>query len=442
MQGHGPLPRKGYFMTTPLDRQISTLAKTGMTRFFRRLFDDFPELLLKDVTVEEVGPDRTMRVGGRWLRNFGSDSFLGLDQHPRVKEAVERGVRQWGTHNGTSRAFSSVGPNVEAEAKIAAWLGTEAALVYPSVTLANVGALPGLATRHDLIVADHHAHNSIEEGMRVAKARGVRTAKFAHNDPADLERLLAASRPYRHAVVALDGVYSMSGHLPPLAEFQKVARANSAFLYVDDAHGTGVLGTRGRGTVRDALGNYDNTLVVGSLSKAVSCQGGFVAGPRSAVEVLKLRSNPLIFGGPVPPAYLVAVCAALDVIASPEYDRIRAALDANVRHLVAGANRLGLAVLGGLVPIVSVLVGEEEATLRAGRFLFDRGYYVQSVVFPAVPHGAGVLRMQVNANHSREAIDGLLRVLAELALAAPLPGPEAALLPFALANGHAEAIPA
>ena len=429
-------------MTAPLDRQLMSLAKTGMTRFFRRLFDEFPDLLMKDVTVEAVGANRTLRINGKWLQNFGSDSFLGLDQHPKVIEAVVRGVREWGTHNGTSRAFSSVGPNIEAEAKIARWLGTEAALIYPSVTLANVGALPGLVTRHDVIVADHFAHNSIEEGMRIAKARGVRTAKFAHNDPADLERLLTSLCPYRHAVVALDGVYSMSGHLPPLAEFQRVARAMNASLYVDDAHGTGVLGVQGRGTILDALGNYDNTLAVGSLSKAVSCQGGFIAGSQAAIDVLKLRSNPLIFGGPVPPAYLVALCAALDVVTSPEYDRLRAALDANVQRLVNGADRLGLAVLGGLVPIVSVLVGEEEATLRAGRFLFEHGYYVQSVVFPAVPHGAGILRIQVNANHLPEAIDGLLGALRDLARTMPLPGPDAAVLPFPDPDGQPAAIPA
>jgi 7-keto-8-aminopelargonate synthetase-like enzyme len=430
-------------MRAPLEDQIATLAKTGLTRFFRGMFDDYPELLMKNVTVEAIGPDRMMRIGGQWVRNFGSDSFLGLDEHPQVKAAVERGVRDWGTHNGTSRAFTSIAPNVEAESRIAAWLGTEAAVIFPSVSLANMGALPGLVTRHDVIVADQYAHNSIEEGMRIAKARGVRIAKFAHNDVSDLARVLESLRPYRHAVVAVDGVYSMSGHLPPLGEFQRVARSHGGFLYVDDAHGSGVLGTQGRGTVRDSLGNYDNTLVIGSLSKALSCQGGFVAGSQSAIDIVKLRSNPLIFGGPVPPPYLVAVCAALDVIESPEYERLRASLDANVRRLVAGAERIGLTVLGGLVPIVSLLIGEEEATLRAGRFLFERGYYVQSVVFPAVPHGAGVLRMQVNANHSTEAINGLLTALDELARAMALPrGEDAMVLPFRHSRGVTSAIPA
>jgi 7-keto-8-aminopelargonate synthetase-like enzyme len=362
-----------------------------------------------------------------------------------VQEAIERGVRDWGTHNGSSRAFSSVEPNVRAEEKLAAWLGTESAMIYPSVTLTNQGALPGLVTRHDVLVADQYAHNSIDEGLKIAKARGVRTAKFAHNDPADLARVLNTLRPYRHAVVAVDGVYSMSGELPPLEEFQKLAVPNDAVLYVDDAHGTGVLGEQGRGTVRDALGGYENTLVVGSLSKAFSCFGGFLACTRECREVLKLRSNPLIFGGPVPPPYLEAVCAVVDIMASPEYVRLRAKLDANVRQLIVGAKEMGLGVIGGLVPIVSVLVGPEETTLRAGRFLFERGFYVQSVIFPAVPHGGGVLRIQVNANHDPAQVDGLLGALGELKRVLPMPEPDAGgviRFPGWPASGFAESVPA
>lgn len=408
-------------MPAPLDRLIEALAQTGMTRFFRRLFDDYPDLLMKDQTVEAVGPDRAIKLGGRWVTNFGSDSFLGLDQDERVLAAIERGVRTWGSHNGSSRAFSSIAPNVEAEQQIAQWLGTEAALIYPSVTLANIGALPGLVTRHDVLVADQFAHNSIDEGLKLAKARGVRTAKFTHNDPVALERTLRELAPYRHAVIAVDGVYSMSGRLPPLDEFRRIAEEYNACLYVDDAHATGVLGQAGRGTVLESLGSYDNTLTVGSLSKGFSCLGGFIAGTQAAIDVLKLRSNSLIFGGPVPPPYLEAIRVVLGILMSDEYPRLRRRLDQNVRRLTDGAKQLGLAVMGGLVPIVSVLVGAEEATLQAGRFLYERGYYVQSVVFPAVPHGAGVLRMQVNANHHPQQIDGLLDALALLHRVVPMP---------------------
>jgi 7-keto-8-aminopelargonate synthetase-like enzyme len=408
-------------MPVPLDRLVNSLSRTGMTRFFLNLFDEFPDLLMKDMTVEAVRPGRVIKIAGRWVTNFGSDSFLGLDQDRRVQKAIKRGTRIWGTHNGTSRAFSKVLPQLEAEKRIAAWMGTEASLIYPSVSLANMGALPALVTRSDVIVADQFAHNSIDEGTKIAKARGVRTAKFAHNSVTDLAKVLEELRPYRHAVIAIDGVYSMSGALPPLREFQAVALRNDAVLYVDDAHGTGVLGNGGRGTVRDALGNYENTIVVGSLSKAFSCLGGFIACSAAAQEVLKLRSSPIIFGGPVPPPYLEAICTVISILNAPGYEDLRAQLDANVRHLREGMNELGLVVIGGLVPIVSVLVGSDENTMASGRFLFERGHYVQSVIFPAVPHGAGVLRIQINANHPPTAIDGLLASLAELQQEMPLP---------------------
>src|SRR5205814_9418700 len=202
---------------------------------------------------------------GHHITNFGSDSFLGLDQDARVKAAVIRGVEKWGTHNGASRAFSSVRANDDAEKKLAQWLGTEATLIYPSVTLANLGAIPGLVSKQDLLVVDEHAHNSMQEGAKIAKANGVRLVSFSHCDPVDLERLLQENQPYRVALVCIDGVYSMSGALPPLAALSEVCLRNSAVLYVDDAHATAVMGKQGRGTVRDALGNYDNTLVVGSL---------------------------------------------------------------------------------------------------------------------------------------------------------------------------------
>ncbi len=429
-------------MSLPLDRLVTSLSRTGMTRFFQKLFAEYPDLLMKDQTVEAVRPNRSFQIGGTWVTNFGSDSFLGLDQDSRVQDAIERGIRDWGTHNGSSRAFSSVRPNVIAEEKIAAWMGTEAALIYPSVTLANTGALPGLVTRHDVIVGDQFAHNSIDEGMKIAKARGVRTAKFAHNDPADLNRVLNELKPYRHAIIAVDGVYSMSGELPPLRDFQQIALASDAILYVDDAHGTGVLGRRGCGTVLDALGNYDNTIVVGSLSKAISCLGGFVASTDAMVQLLKLRSNPLIFGGPVPPAYLEGIGAAIDILCSQEYAALRTRLDANVRRFTDGAKALGLAVLGGSVPIVTVLVGSEEHTLQAGKFLFAQGYYVQSVIFPAVPHGAGVLRIQVNANHAAEQIDGLLAALAKLKEVLPLPSLQGDVLQFVAPVEVPQTIPA
>lgn len=403
-----------------MQQLAGALRQHGLCRFIEHFETCLPTNHLKDLVFDEVDSRRTAVVQGRRVVNFGSDSFLGLDQDPRVQAALIRGVEKWGTHNGASRAFSSVRANTEAEEKLAGWLGTEACLIYPSVTLANMGALPGLVGRRDVLVVDEQAHNSIQEGAKIAKANGVRVLPFAHCDPHALDRVLRDAAPYRVGVVALDGVYSMSGALPPLAALNAVARSHNAVLYVDDAHGTGVLGEHGRGTVHAALGDYENTFVVGSLSKAFSCLGGFVGCPRDFHRLLKVRSNTYIFGGPVPPPYLEAICTVVDILSSGEYPLLRRRLDSLVRRLADGAARLGLTVLGGLTPIISVLIGDELATLNAGRFLFDAGYYVQSVTFPAVPYRAGVLRVQVNANHHAAQIDGLLAALAELPAQVPL----------------------
>jgi len=412
-------------MIDPMRRLADNLRRSSIVRFLDQFARQFPDDHLKDLVVDELGPGRWMTVGGRRVMNFGSDSFLGLDQDPRIIGALERGVRKWGTHNGASRAFASVRANDDAETRLARWLGTESALIYPSVTLTNVGAIPALMGRNDVLALDAHAHNSVQEGAKIAGANGARVVTFASSDPVALDRALAEAGPNRAAMVAVDGVFSMSGAVAPLADLNEVALEHGAVLYVDDAHGTGTLGSKGRGTVLDALGGYDNTIVVGSLSKAFSCFGGFVGCTAEMKELLKMKSSTFIFGGPVPPPYLEAILAALEILDSDEYDAIHARLAANVRRIAGGMGRLGLAILGGTQPILSVLVGDEGDTLAAGRFLFDRGYYVQSVVFPAVAYHAGVLRVQANANHTDEAIDGLLGALGDLQALVPMPGPEA-----------------
>ncbi|HEV3119126.1 MAG TPA: pyridoxal phosphate-dependent aminotransferase family protein [Gemmataceae bacterium] len=415
----------------PMQKLAKALRQNGLIRFIEHFGELFPNNHLKDLVVDEIGPGRMIRVNGHEVVNFGSDSFLGLDQDPRVQAAIVEGTRKWGTHNGASRAFASVRANTDAEAMIATWLGTEASLIYPSVTLANMGAVPGLVGRQDLLVVDEHAHNSIQEGAKIAKANGVRVVNFSHCDPGDLDKVLTASRPYRIAVVAIDGVYSMSGALPPLAELNQVAIRHDAVLYVDDAHATAVMGTRGRGTVVDALGNYDNTFVVGSLSKGFSCAGAFIGCSEEFKMLLKMKSNTYIFGGPVVPPYLEAVCVVCDILMSSDYERLIGQLRANCRQLTRGAMGMGMDVLGGETPIVSILVGDEADTLNGGSFLFDRGFYVQSVCFPAVPYHGGVLRVQVNANHTSESINGLLNALADLKRVIALPGPQQPLRPAA-----------
>jgi 7-keto-8-aminopelargonate synthetase-like enzyme len=407
--------------SAPMQRLVDGLRQSKLVRFCEHANERYGQIHLKELAVSSVGPHREMFVDGHELVNFGFDSFLGLDQDARVKNALTRGAERWGTQFGASRAFASCGVEVELEAKIASWMGTEAAVIYPSVTLANFGALPALVEPQDLIVVDEYAHNSIVEGTKAAQANGVRVVTFAHNDAADLERVLIAAKPYRTAVIAIDGVYSMSGAIAAMRELNEVAQRHNAVLYIDDAHATAVLGEHGRGTVKEVLGSYDNAIVVGCLSKACSVFGAFIACTYELQRLLKMRSSTYIFGGPVPPPYLEAISTVIDILASDEYDALRSQLDRNIERMVSGLRGQDLVVLGGQSPIISVLVGDEEATFMAGRFLFDRGYYVQSVTFPAVRYHAGVLRIQVNSNHSAAAIDGLVAAVGELCRVVELP---------------------
>src|SRR6266851_4400873 len=191
-------------MNDPMQTLNRAMRQNGLIRFMEHFQARFPTTHMKDMVVDSMRSDRTMTVQGRPVVNFGSDSFLGLDQDPRVKEAVVRGTREWGTHNGASRAFSSVRANETAEEKLAQWLGAEAVLMYPSVTLANMGAIPGIVGRQDLLIVDEHAHNSIQEGAKIAKSNGVPLITFSHCDPVDLERALAAAGDYRIALVCID----------------------------------------------------------------------------------------------------------------------------------------------------------------------------------------------------------------------------------------------
>jgi 7-keto-8-aminopelargonate synthetase-like enzyme len=220
-----------------MEKLGEALRQNTLVRILEQFGAEHPDSHLKDLVVDEAGPGREIMVGGRRVVNFGSDSFLGLDRNPRVQAAVRRGLRRWGTHNGTSRAFASVRSNIEAEEKLADWLGVESVLIYPSVMLANLAAIPGLVGRQDAVVLDEHAHASMQEAAKIARAGGAKVATFAHNDPQALEQTLEGLRPYRCALVCIDGVYSMSGVIPPMMELNAVARSADAVLYIDDAHG-------------------------------------------------------------------------------------------------------------------------------------------------------------------------------------------------------------
>jgi len=403
-----------------VDRLLGRLFQDRVTRLGVAFFERYHDVVLKDLVVDEMDDERRMSVGGQDVINFGSDSFLGLDRHPRIQEAMVQSLEQWGTHNGASRAFTSVELCLQAERRLAKWLGVEATLIFPSVTLANAGLIPGIAGRGDLLVVDRLSHDSIQQAAKIAAANGAKLKELSPCSGKQLGRILKKEK-YESCMLAVDGVYSMTGQIPPLAELDETVRRHGGLLYVDDAHGTAVVGPRGRGAAFRELGSLDQVLMVGSLSKAFSCMGAFVTCSAELKEILKLRSSTYIFGGPVPPPYLAAVCAVCDMLNSGEYDDLIGRLGDRIDRLTAGIKALDLTVTGGEAAILSVLVGDIERTFRAGKWLFDRGYYVQSATYPAVPINGGLLRIQVNANHSDAAIDGLLDALADLKTKFKLP---------------------
>lgn len=396
------------------------LKRHKVTRIGLEFLDRCADIHLKDLTIDDMDDHRGAVILGQRVVNFGSDSFLGLDRDERVQKALVEALPRWGTHNGASRAFSSIALCAEAEARLAKWLGVDDTLIFPSVTLANAGLIPALAAKGDLLVVDRQSHDSIHQGTRIAQANGARVVEM-HPCRGDVLEPLLAQEGGQGSLTAVDGVYSMTGKVPPLAELDQVARRHAGTLYIDDAHGTGVVGQRGRGAASVALPSLRSVLQVGSLSKAFSCLGAYVTCNPELKRILKIRSSTFIFGGPVPPPYLAAILAVVDILDSPEGDELIAELRALVDRLTSGLAELDLIVGGGVAPIVSVQVGDIEETFAAGKWLFDRGYYVQSATYPAVGITEGLIRIQVNANHPPAAIDGLIQAMADLKRAKKLP---------------------
>ena len=393
--------------------QLKTrLGEDRVTRIALNFLDKFMGVHLKDGVVDWM-VDRRMGMCGQEAVNFGSDSFLGFDQDGRVQAAIAQGMREWGTHNGASRAFGNIALCEEAERRLARWMGVEDTLIYPSVTLANIGLLPALAGKGDLLVLDRKSHDSLHQSALIAAGNG---AKVVSLDPCTGDALceILEAEDYEGCVVVVDGVYSMTGEIPPLRELDQVTRAYGGILYVDDAHGTALVGPKGRGAASMLLDSLDNALVVGSLSKAFSCLGAFVTCDARLKRILKIRSSTFIFGGPVPPPYLAGICKVCDILESPEHDEQLRRLRQMVHQLTSGIRALGLKLSGGEAAIIAVTIGDIDQTFKAGKALFDRGYFVQSATYPAVPIMGGVLRIQVNANHTPEDIAGLLKGLAEL----------------------------
>ncbi|WP_424810743.1 aminotransferase class I/II-fold pyridoxal phosphate-dependent enzyme [Roseococcus sp. YIM B11640] len=362
---------------------------------------------------EGIAGARTV-IGNAEYVNFSSYNYLGLNGDPRVAEAARQAIARHGVSASASRFVSGERPVHGAlEAALAANYGAEDAVVMVSGHATNVSVIGHLLGPEDLVVHDALVHNSATEGVRLSRARRL---AFPNNDWEAAAALLAAERP-RHgrALVLIEGHYSMDGTVPELARFAEIARRHDAWLMVDEAHSLGVLGPTGRGVFESqgvAPGLVD--IWMGTLSKTLSACGGYIAGSRTLVDLLRHTAPGFVYSvGMAPPLAAAAECALRLMQAEPW--RV-ARLHANARRFRDKARAAGFDT-GGSVgqAIVPVILGESVATARAAERLFELGVNVQPIVFPVVPEGQARLRFFLSCEHSEEDIDNTIRTLSRVA---------------------------
>jgi acyl-CoA synthetase (AMP-forming)/AMP-acid ligase II/7-keto-8-aminopelargonate synthetase-like enzyme/acyl carrier protein len=400
--------------------------RDGLAGLQERIFRRIPQL--GAIVSEQDG--RNVKIGGRWFSDFASANYLGLDLHPEVLASIPGAIRRWGAHPSWTRAVASPQIYDDLERELAAFVGVPEALVFPTITLLHSGVLPVLAGAGGVILLDRAAHTSMQEAASLARSRGTAVDRFDHNDPQDLERALQLHRERHPKVIAVDGVYSMSGEYPPLPEFVRLAREHGARVYVDDAHGIGVVGEsptpenpygdRGNGIVRHlGLDHGGEIIYVGGMSKAFSSMAAFVGCSGEDEKRRLAMASTAVFSGPCPTASLASALAGLKISQGDEGSAIRRRLFGLTKDLVDGARALGFAVdNNGMFPLVGVRIGDVDAVVRACDVLWDRGILITPALYPAVPLDRGALRFTVTAANTdgqvQGALEGLRRVREEL----------------------------
>jgi len=348
-------------------------------------------------------------VDDRCIIMIGSNNYLGLTTHPRVREATKRAVDQYGTSCTGSRFLNgTLRLHQELEQRLAAFVGKEAALVFSTGMQTNLGAISALVGRGDCVIIDRDCHASIVDGCRL----GLGTIKrFRHNDMQHLERILSELPDSTGRLVIVDGVYSMGGDIAPLDKIVPICKRHDARLYVDDAHSLGVLGN-GRGTGAH-FGLTDQVdLIMGTFSKSFASIGGFIAGDADIINFIQYQARPFMFSASLPAHNAMTVMTALDIMETePGY--VEQLWD-NGRKMLVGLKELGYNTGATETPIIPIIIGEDNPTLLTWKMLFEHGLYTNPVLSPAVPLGQSLLRTSYMATHTEEQLDRALDIFAKV----------------------------
>lgn len=343
-------------------------------------------------------------LDGKRVLMFGSNSYMGLTDHPKVKEAAREAIRKYGTGCAGSRFLNgTLDIHLALEEKLARYVKKEGALLYSTGFQVNQGVISCLVDHDDCVILDKLDHASIVEGARLSTGTLVR---FKHNDMASLAQAMENCTQPGGKLIVVDGVFSMDGDLANLPEIVKLAARYDALVMVDDAHGIGVLGEQGSGTASH-FGLTDQVdLIMGTFSKSLASLGGFVAADAATIKYLKHNSRALIFSASMPPSNVAAVMAALEIIQA-EPERIRALWD-NTHRMADGLRKMGFAIGNSASPILPVQIGDNFVCFKACRLLQEEGVFVNPVVAPAVEPGHALLRVSLMATHSFAQIDEAL----------------------------------
>jgi len=356
-------------------------------------------------TVENASESRVI-IDGKEKIMFASYNYLGLIDHPKLKEAAIKALEKYGTGTSGVRLLSGTTKmHEELEAKIAEFKGAEAAITYTSGYVTNLATITSLYQRGDLIVMDKIDHASIIDGCILS---GARHKTFLHNDMNSLERILVDSDDFVNKIVIVDGVYSMEGDVANLPEISRLAKKYNAKVMVDEAHSIGVLGKTGHG-IEEHFGLKNAVDIhMGTLSKTIPSVGGYIAGDKDMIDYLRHNSRPFIFSAPLPPVTAAVAKAALEVI-EDEPERIEN-LRKNMKKFRTGIRSMGYNIGESITAIVPLIVGNEEDTLELCKMVNDEGVFICPIIFPAVPKGTNRLRSHVLATHTDEDIEEALDI--------------------------------
>jgi len=359
----------------------------------------------------ESGQDTEVMINGKRVLMFGSNSYLGLTNHPKIKEAAKAAIEKYGTGCAGSRFLNgTLDIHIEAERRLADYVGKEAAVLFSTGFQVNLGVISCLLDRNDYLILDEYDHASIIDGSRLSFSRSI---KYAHNDMEDLRKKISRLPEDAGKLIVADGIFSMEGDLVNLPEIVKIADEFGANIMMDDAHSLGVIGERGSGTASH-FGLTDKVdLIMGTFSKSLASLGGFIAANEETIEFIKHRARSLMFSASMPPAAVASVIAALDIIES-EPERIDQ-LWANTNYAKKLLLEAGFDIGHTDSPIIPIYIRDNDKTFLITNELSNNGIFVNPVVSPAVPSDASLIRFSLMATHTFAQIEEAVEKIAAAA---------------------------